>query len=102
MFEGYREHYEENARLIILKGLAEMDDYRLNDTLLLVVLQTFGINKGRDFLRAQLAWLEKEAGVIRTQEAGTAIIAEILERGLDHVQRRCVVPGIARPSAARS
>lgn len=101
MFEGYNQHFDGNARLTILRGLAEQSDGRLNDAMLQVVLQTYGINKGRDYLRNQLAWLDQEARAIRLIEVGSAIIAEILEAGVDHVERRRIIPGIAKPSAAR-
>lgn len=102
MFEGYKEHYNENARLIILKALADETDYRLNDSILATALQAFAINKGRSYLRNQLKWLEEEAGAITTTKFGTAIIAELTETGLDHVERRQVLEGVSRPSPVRS
>ncbi|RLQ89597.1 hypothetical protein D8780_12365 [Notoacmeibacter ruber] len=101
-FAGFRDHYDGNARLIILRALNEQGDGRLNDSLLLKTLQTFGINKGRDYLRQQLAWLETEAGVVRTTDIGTAQIVQILEAGEDHVEQRRVLPGIAKPSRPRA
>lgn len=102
MHEDYAEKtYNPNARLIILKALAEQHDYRLNDSLLLETLQAFAINKGRGYLRNQLKWLKEEASAITITEMGTALIAELTENGLDHVERRQVLHGIMRPSPAR-
>lgn len=99
--EDYAEGtYNPNARLVILKALAQQNDYRLNDALLLAELQSFAINKGKGFLRAQLQWLKDEAGAVLVTPMGTALIAELTETGLDHVERRQVIPGIARPSPA--
>ncbi|MEO0496910.1 MAG: hypothetical protein AAF141_06000 [Pseudomonadota bacterium] len=102
MFEGYAEHYNANARLIILRALAEQTDYRLNDSLLLQVLNSFAINKGKGFLRAQLQWLQDEGSCVKIHEIGTAVIAELSATGLDHVEKRIVVPGVLRPSAVLS
>ncbi|MCR9122990.1 VpaChn25_0724 family phage protein [Oceaniradius stylonematis] len=101
-FEGYAEHYAAEARLIILKALADQNDYRLNDKMLTTVLQQFAINRGRDFTRNQLSWLEENASAVKLIRAGTAIVAELTEAGLDHVERRTVLHGVARPSPARS
>jgi hypothetical protein len=72
-------------------------DYRLNETLLSRVLETFGHRRSRDYLRDQLRWLE-EIGAVTLAEAGTVLIAELSRRGRDHVERRVVIEGIARPS----
>jgi hypothetical protein len=61
------------------------------------VLETFGHRKSRDYLRDQLRWLE-EMGAVTLTEAGTVLIAELTRRGRDHVERRVVIEGIARPS----
>lgn len=101
MFEGYVDHYDANARLVILKALAEQTDYRLNDAMLAAALQAFAINKGRSYLKNQLKWLEAEAGAVTVSRMGTAVIAELTETGLDHVERRQVLEGVLRPSAVR-
>jgi hypothetical protein len=93
----FRQYIAADVRLIILRELAVQPDYRLNETLLLRVLETFGHRKSRDYLRDQLRWLE-EMGAVTLTEAGTVMIAELTRRGRDHVERRVVVEGIARPS----
>lgn len=101
MFEGYSKDYYANTRLAILLALAEQNDYRLSDSMLVSVLSAYAINRGRDYVRAQLAWLEAEAGAVQLRNMGTAIIAELTEAGEDHVERRRVLPGIKRPAARR-
>lgn len=101
MFEGYTDHYDGNARLIILKALANETGYRLNDNILAKALEAFAINKGRSYLRNQLKWLEAEAGAVKLTAIGTSVIAELTETGLDHVDRRQVLDGVARPSPVR-
>jgi hypothetical protein len=93
----FRQYVAADVRLIILRELVAQPDYRLNETLLLRVLETFGHRKSRDYLRDQLRWLE-EMGAVTLTEAGTIIIAELTRRGRDHVERRRVIEGIARPS----
>jgi hypothetical protein len=93
----FRQYIAADVRLIILRELASQPDYRLNETLLLRVLETFGHRKSRDYLRDQLRWLE-EMGAVTLTEAGTVLIAELTRRGRDHVERRVVIEGIARPS----
>jgi hypothetical protein len=93
----FRQYIASDVRLIILRELASQPDYRLNETLLLRVLETFGHRKSRDYLRDQLRWLE-EMGAVSLTEAGTVMIAELTRRGRDHVERRTVIEGIARPS----
>jgi hypothetical protein len=93
----FRTFIAADVRLIILRELAAQPDYRLNETLLARVLETFGHRKSRDYLRDQLRWLE-EMGVATLTEAGTVLIAELTRRGRDHVECRVVIEGIARPS----
>jgi hypothetical protein len=93
----FRAFVAADVRLIILRELAVQPDYRLNETLLSRVLETFGHRKSQDYLRDQLRWLE-EMGAATLTEAGTVRIAELTRRGRDHVERRVVIEGIARPS----
>jgi hypothetical protein len=93
----FRQYIAADVRLIILRELAAQPDYRLNETLLSRVLETFGHRKSRDYLRDQLRWLG-EMGAVTLTKAGTIMIAELTRRGRDHVERRVVIEGIARPS----
>jgi hypothetical protein len=93
----FRQYIAADVRLIVLRELVAQPDYRLNETLLLRVLETFGHRKSRDYLRDQLRWLE-EMGAVTLTEAGTVMIAELTRRGRDHVERRTVIEGVARPS----
>lgn len=96
--DGYAEFYDAEARLIILRALAEQSDYTLPENLLVSTLQAFGINKGRDYLRNQLNWMRDTASAVAIRQAGTAQIATMTEAGHDHVLGRRVLEGIKRPS----
>lgn len=102
IFAGYSNHFDENARLTILKALAEQPDGRLNDGVLIAELQSFGINRGRDYLHHQLDWLETSARAVKLTRVNTVVIAELTETGEDHVQKRRTLPGVAVPSRSRS
>lgn len=95
---NFAKHMEEDARLVILKELAAQTNYSLNDTILQAVVEAFGHNRSRDWVRTQLRAMA-ELGAVTNTEAGTSLIAKITDAGLDHLLRRRVVEGIARPSA---
>ncbi|WP_085025580.1 hypothetical protein [Ensifer aridi] len=94
---SFEEHTARDARLVILRGLAEQVDGRMNETLLTALLRTFGHNRSRDWVRTQLLKL-KELGAVTITEAGTVYIASITRAGIDHVERSSVIEGVARPS----
>ncbi|MCC5780767.1 hypothetical protein H7H48_17020 [Nitratireductor sp. B36] len=94
---NYAAFAKADARLIILKELSRQTDGRMNETMLTSVLDTFGHRRSRDWVRTQLRALE-ELGAVTLVEAGTVLIASISRAGLDHVERRIVIEGIAKPS----
>lgn len=87
----------EDARLVILKALAQESNNTLNESILTKVLETFGHTRSREWVRTQLMKLQ-ELGAVRTVEAGTVVIASLTQAGLDHVERRSIIAGVARPS----
>jgi len=87
----------EEARLIILRALAEQPNERLSSSILVEVLATYGIAKERGWVHDELAWLADRDGV-RLTEAGTVKIAELTERGKRHVDRHSIIEGVKRPS----
>jgi len=93
----YEKHLAADARLTILKELANQLDGRLNETILVAVLDAFGHRRSREWVRTQVLKL-KELGAVTTLEAGTVLIATITRVGLDHVERRSLIEGVARPS----
>ncbi|MEM1284936.1 MAG: hypothetical protein AAGH43_06080 [Pseudomonadota bacterium] len=94
----YEQHVTEDARLVILRRLADEVNYSLNEALLEKVLEGFGHRVTRDHLRNQLRWLEQDAGAVTLAEAGSVMVATITRAGLDHVDRKRVLEGVARPS----
>lgn len=97
MNSDYEQHLAKDARLVILKELARQLDGRLNETILAAVLDSFGHRRSREWVRTQIGKL-RELGAVTTQEVGTVIVASITRAGIDHVERRSVIEGVARPS----
>lgn len=94
---AFSRHVEEDARLIILRELHIQPDGRLHDGLLAHVLENFGHNRSRDWVKTQIRKLE-ELGAVRATEVGSVLIAQITAAGVDHVLRRSRIEGIKQPS----
>jgi hypothetical protein len=86
-----------DARLFLLKELAQQGDARSNEIVLDRVLDTFGIRRSRDWVRTQLRALA-ELEAVRLDEVGGIMIATLRRAGRDHVERRSVIEGVSRPS----
>lgn len=97
---SYSAYIEADARLVILKELAAQYDGRLNETILTRVLDGFGYSRSREWVRTQMRKMS-EVGAVELTEAGSVLIAEITRAGFDHVERRSVLEGIARPSPGK-
>jgi hypothetical protein len=87
----------EDARLVILKALNIQTDGRLNEVILTAELDRFGHRRSREWVRTQIEAL-RELGAVHATDVGTVRIAEISKLGIDHVERRRVIDGVARPS----
>ncbi len=95
-FETY---LTEDARLVILKELATQTNASLNETILVKVLETFGHHRSREWVRRNCASFR--TGAVSITEAGTVMIATLKQAGLNHVERRSLIDGVARPSLDR-
>lgn len=93
----YDEEVARDARLCILKELSLQVDGRANEVSLTRVLDVFGIRRSREWVRSQLLKLS-ELGAVHTTEAGTVMVAALTRYGRDHVDRRTIIDGVARPS----
>lgn len=93
-----QEIMKEHQRLVVLRLLAEVSGFDLNESILQDGLNAYGLDISRDSLRTQLAWLA-EQGLITLQKLGSTQKAVLTARGEDVAQGRAVVPGIKRPRA---
>jgi len=87
----------EDARLVILKALHGEADGRLHDKALVTALDIFGHRRSRDWVRTQLRKLA-DLQAVHLREAGSVMVAEIRQAGVDHLEKRCRIEGIAIPS----
>ncbi len=94
---SYQDTLNEDARLVILKALADDRDYSLNETIIDAALARFGHRGSREWIRTQLRKLE-ELDAVSITEAGSVLIATLTRNGLDHVEMRAVIEGVRRPS----
>lgn len=94
---SYEAYLAADARLVILRALNERLDGRSNETVLTAVLDGFGHRRSREWVRTQLRALA-DVGAVTVTEAGSVLIAEITRAGVDHVERRGVLEGVAKPS----
>ncbi len=98
MSTDFNEFIKQDRRLVILRFLAEDNDYKLNDSVLSTALEQVGHNVSRDVLRSELVWL-KEQGLIKVDVLMEHIyVATLTERGLDVSKGLSLVPGVKRPS----
>lgn len=97
---SYPDLVAEDGRLCILKELARQIDGRMNEVSLMHVLDVFGIRRTREWVRTQMRMLE-QLGAVTITEAGTVLVAELTKLGRNHVERRAIVDGVARPSEDR-
>ena len=97
VFADYPEYQRKDARLTMLRALHEQPDDRLNETILLMTLASFGYRKTKEFVRTELRVME-ELGAVRLHPAGEFLVAEITAAGSAHVERVSTIEGIARPS----
>lgn len=94
----FSKHNEEDARLIILKHLAEVHGRRASDTILVEVLDAFGHKRSREWVRTQIRRLE-DVGAVTVTAIGSVLIPELRQAGEDHVLRRAFLEGVRKPSA---
>lgn len=99
---NYDQKCQEDARLAILAELAEQRDARLNSRNLAVVVDQVVRNRPREWLEAQLRWLDS-MGAIHLEEGnlpglGPVHFATLTRSGRDHVERRQFLPGVTVPA----
>lgn len=89
----------EEARLIILKALAEQTNESLSSSMLEKVLATYAINEARPWVHQQLEYLQM-MDAIRVTVAGSVQIATLKDMGHRHLERHIAIEGVKRPSRA--
>ncbi|MGY5789066.1 VpaChn25_0724 family phage protein len=93
----YLKIMREEARLVILKALAEQTNESLNSSMLEPVLAKFGIHQERSWIHGEMEWL-RNMGAITVVEAGTVKIGTLTNLGRRHLDRHAHIEGVKRPS----
>lgn len=86
----------EDRRLCLIRALAAETSNTLNESILQRAVEGYGHNVSRDVIKQDLRWLS-EVGAVTVREVQSYLIATLADRGLDHVERRTVIDGIAKP-----
>lgn len=94
---GYTDVFTQNARLIILRELADTNGYTSNDSVLQMVLDKWGHKMSRDRVRTELTWLAEQCLVtlIPLGESGAQRVT-LTDRGLDVANGHANSPGVQR------
>lgn len=93
----YKDFVAQDRRLVILRVLAEQDDYALNCSVMQMVLTGYGHGVSRDAVRTDYAWLA-EQGLVTIEALSEALhVAKVTGRGVDVAKGVASVPGVKRP-----
>ena len=87
----------EDARLIVLKALAERADETLNSSHIDQVLREFAVREDRAWIHEELRWLARMDAVEIVSEAGSVLVVRLTDKGARHVRREIAIEGIKRP-----
>ena len=92
----FQDMLREDRRLVLLRLLADGDDYSANIYLLHMAMPGMGHNCSEDTLKTDLEWLA-EQGLVTTSSPGGVLLAKLTSRGDDVAAGRARVPGVKRP-----
>ncbi|WP_027853377.1 hypothetical protein [Marinobacterium litorale] len=87
---------QEDRRLVILRLLAEDQDYRVNSSILQQGIDLYGHSVSRDRLHTDLTWLA-EQDLVTVEEINSVLVVTLTQRGLDVANGRATQPGVKRP-----
>lgn len=94
----FAEFMREERRLVILRILADMPQYRTNSSVLAGMLEHLGVPSTRDQVNTDLDWL-KEQGLVEVEDLDFIRVARLTGRGGDVAAGKATVSGVKRPSA---
>ena len=101
MSASYFDYMVGHARLAILRALTEVPAHSINDSVLAMEMDRFGLPVTRDQLRTQLGWLEEQGLVRLARPTAELTVVTLRERGGDVALGRAHVEGVQRPSPGR-
>ncbi|QIO60676.1 hypothetical protein [Rhizobium leguminosarum] len=87
----------EDARLIILKEIAQQKNRTLSSGMMDPALEQFAIYEDRPWIHQQIDYLET-MGAVTVVNAGTVKIVTITNAGMRHLKCQVFIEGIKEPS----
>lgn len=98
MSTNFSEFLRHDQRLVMLRILSELPQYRSNSSVIASLLGRFGHHPSRDQVKGDLTWLG-EQGLVSVDDIGTVLVVTLTERGEDVATGRSSVPGVSKPRA---
>ena len=96
---NFSEFVKQEIRLVILRLLCEMPQYRSNSSLINSGLHQFGLSCSRDQITTEIHWLKDQGYLEIEAAAGSVLVVKLTSCGEDVACGRSRVPGIKKPSA---
>ena len=94
--QNFADYLRQDQRLVMLRILSELPQYRANSSVITSLLGEFGHHPSRDQVKAELAWLG-EQGLVKVEDIGSVLVVTLTERGADVAAGRASVPGVKKP-----
>ncbi len=94
----YRQAWVQDLRLCILKVLSNAPGNSANTSVLQRAVDVYGFRVTRPELNAELGELHRIGAVQNEQLDDDLCVAELTQRGQDHLDRRLTLPGVKPPS----
>jgi hypothetical protein len=95
--QPFADYLRQDQRLVVLRILSELPQYRSNSSVMASLLGEFGHHPSRDQVRTELVWLG-EQNLIKVEDIGSVLVVTLTERGADVAAGRASVPGVSKPS----
>lgn len=95
---SFADHMVADRRLTMLRVLLSSVSYSSNTTALQTMTARLGYSVSQDRIQTDVGWLV-EQGLATTEDIAGLLVVTLTQRGQDVVERRVIVPGVARPRA---
>ncbi|MEW6463779.1 MAG: ArsR family transcriptional regulator [Pseudomonadota bacterium] len=94
--QPYADYLRQDQRLVMLRVLSELPQFRSNSSVIASLLGQFGHHPSRDQVKGDLVWLG-EQGLVSIEDIGSVLVVTLTERGGDVAAGRASVPGVRKP-----
>lgn len=94
--QNFADYLRQDQRLVMLRILSELPQYRANSSVITSLLGEFGHHPSRDQVKGELTWLG-EQGLVKVEDIGSVLVVTLTERGADVAAGRASVPGVSKP-----